>query len=940
MISVFSEVLQSTDIDAAPMMADTAHSTEPRPENKATQAAKMEKPKLKPVVNEDEEHCSTSLVSKTDLKKSHRNRSFPLENQENLDENVRDELNNSNSDSTTRVLSKALNTLVSQDLDTVTPPRKAKAKTPVKKKTNLFRPYDLDDRKKDVPTQSPMLLRANYGSKSHSNSWQIEKRSKTETVMPSLQNIGNVISEKKSKTESDNENPLSSTRTDKVQDKGSLGEIVNSNLLGMHTVRDHSQSKSDMVYSVTCQPQPPLLASTPKRAPNLPAVIHAHSSSERNTEINAQQSKLKKDVINNRESDEADSTLTIPRPREVVDRFPAPTSTNQGQLPNTSASNQLDNMCQKISAVMGKLAEGFRIQKHIKILGQRAPNQIPTIAHTARQSVPNQTPTTTVSEPPRPGSCPPTMMNPNSAAVNSSQEEDNILSRSRLESAGSMKHSWAKHHSANAGILSTSKAEKTVLPSFATFSNKQFQPKQFREARDKQFQPNQSNKDCALSKESLPQHMALPAPVRYPKALSSQVGEMASNIVKTEIKDPSSIDQGTFLGQKRPLSLPISDTYVRENKIPRRHPSDSNAVYVHAQYMDKDGQAMRIPLRPPLPSPQTGVADSYRSSHRHLAGNFLPYSVPSSQVNKTFTAHFQSNQVYTSSHNMHNVFAKYSDRKSFDNENSVENVKKKLDLNLDSEKANNVRTDSNQSSQRVKDNAVYTNDSLRLDGRKSHKFSGYVQEKNIKNLQERVVTNSEETKSVDYPKYIMSNSQSSAFDEIHPRYDRENMTSYGFMSKVDKHNTFPPPILSRRPLGVSVLQNQMLGPNQRHHPPPMESPVPDSRPKPFSVLRPQELAFPAESQPPTQPFLHSEVVMHSVTNPFVHRPFTAPVRPVGPPPFSPVPTLRPPTPTFGPQYHPTAGQIEPLSPVPVAEKLPMAALLLMMKVIMTVFSCK
>ena len=993
-ISVFSEVLQF-DVDAEHTMAATAESSEARPEPVATLATQMDTSTLKSAMNEEDKSPSP-LVINADFKDSPRNRSVSLDNQKNSEEIVRDELNNSNSESTTKVLSKAMNALVRQDMDTVTPPRKAKIKTPVKKKTNLFRPYDLEDKRKVVPSESPMLLRANYGGRSHTTSWQIEKRSKAETVMPYLQSNDKEVSENKYHIQYENENPFSISGTSSTQDKDMVTGVVNSNLSGMHTGRETSQSKSNDACPIPSHSYLPLLASTPKRAPSLPVVEQTFRSDGRISELSAKQSNLEKTVDNACESD------------TVMSKIVEESNTDQGHLPKVSASKQLDSMCQKISAVMGRLAEGFRNQKHYEVLGQTvadqtlrsatsvqnettttATSQAPattvselprpgsssqapattvselprpgsssqapattvselprpgsssqapatTVSELPRPGSSSQAPATTVSELPRPGSCPPRMVNPTS--VDNSRAQNMPKSGSLLMSTDSMKQSWAKHHSTTAGILSTSDSGKTVLPSFATFTNKQFQPEfqpqPLRKSRDESSRTSQAATDCPWRKESYSQHVPIPRSMRYPHHNLSSQEETANERVKSELKDSVSMIMAEPSALKRPFPFLDADTYVTNNKVAKRHSRDSNVENLHAQQMDKDVQAMRIPLRPPLPSPRTGlIADSYRSSHRNLAGNFLPYSVPSSHMNKTFTAPFQSSQVYTSSHNMHKMHAIYSgDKKNFENETTVDDVRKKLDLNLESGKTNNFQTDRNRSYQNVRDSSLNINDSLRFGEQKTHQFAINVHEKNLRNLQERVITNSEETKGVDRPKYIISNTQNSAFGEIHPRYDTENMASYGFISKVDKHNNFPSPNLSRRPLGVSVLQNQVLGQSQRHSDPRMESQVPDSRPKPFSVRRPQESAFLAESKRPTHHYLPSETLMRSATPTFAPGPFTTPVRPLRQPSFTPVPTMRPPTPTFGPQYRPMAGQVEPLSPVPVAEKIPMAALLMMMKV--------
>ena len=917
-ISVFSEVLQS-DVDAEHTMAATAESSEAMPEPVATLATQMDTSTLKSAMNEEDKSPSP-LVINADFKDSPRNRSVSLDNQKNSEEIVRDELNNSNSESTTKVLSKAMNALVRQDMDTVTPPRKTKIKTPVKKMTNLFRPYDLEDKKKVVPSESPMLLRANYGGRSHTTSWQIEKRSKAETVMPYLQSNGKEVSENKYHIQYENENPFSISGTSNTQDKDMVTRIVNSNLSGMHTGRETSQSKSNDACPIPSHSYLPLLASTPKRAPSLPVVEQTFRSDGRISELSVKQSNLEKTVDNACESD------------TVMSKVVEESNTDQGHLPKVSASKQLDNMCQKISAVMGRLAEGFRNQKHDEVLGQTVADQTLRSATTAT----SQAPATTVSELPRPGSCPPTMVNPTS--VDNSRAQNMSKSGSLLMSTDSMKQSWAKHHSTTAGILSTSDSGKTVLPSFATFTNKQFQPEfqpqPLKKSRDESSRTSQASTECPWRKGSYSQHVPIPRSMRYPHHNLSSQKETANERVKSELKDSVPMIMPEPSALKRPFPFLDADTYVTNNKVAKRHSRDSNVENLHAQQMDKDVQAMRIPLRPPLPSPRTGlIADSYRSSHRNLAGNFLPYSVPSSHMNKTFTAPFQSSQVYTSSQNMHKMHAIYSgDKKNFENETTVDDVRKKLDLNLESGKTNNFQTDRNRSYQSVRDSSPNINDSLRFGEQNPHQFAINVREKNLRNLQERVITNSEETKGVERPKYIISNTQNSAFGEIHPRYDTENMASYGFMSKVDRHNNFPSPNLSRRPLGVSVLQNQVLGQSQRHNDPRMESAVPDSRPKPFSVRRPQESAFLTEPKHPTHHYLPSETLMRSATPTFAPGPFTTPVRPIRQPSYTPVPTMRPPTPTFGPRYRPMAGQVEPLSPVPVAEKIPMAALLMMMKV--------
>ena len=907
-------------------MSVPPESTNEQPEPLMTQEGKMESSPARCILKENNKTVSSPHVINTDFKDSPKDRNVPLDIDKTFDENVRDELNNSNSESTTKVLSKALNALVRQDMDTVTPPRKAKTKTPVKKKTNLFRPYDLEDKKK-VPTVSPVLLRANYGGRNPTDSWQIEKRSKAETVMPYIQSNGMVVNGSKNITDLENENPFGLPSTINTYTKDTVTGIVNGNLSGVQAGHGTRYLKPNETSPITSYSHLPLLSSTPKRPPSLSVVKNTISSDLKVNGVSARQDRMEI-ALGKHMTKDVDNSESNNKVMEQSD-------VNQGHVPKVSASEQLDNMCQKISAVMGRLAEGFRNQKHHDNLGHTvaektagstatSQNEVPsTTPNQVLAAAPNQTPiaaptrapVTTIAELPRPGSCPPRMVNP--ATTDISCNRNGLQSGSQLVSADSMIQSWAKHHSTTAGILSTSDSGKTVLPSFATFTNKRFHPS---------FQPQppsvtgnvpskerQPTSDLYLGKTSSSQLVQFPRNTIYPQDLSSQGSEIVNRRVKTEAKDNVPNVNAYPYGLKRPLPFLDADAYVSDNKIPKMQ--DSNVEKVNTQRVDEEVRAMHIPLRPPLPSPQTRlVTDTYLSSHRHLAGKYLPFSVPSSHMNKTFTAPFQSSQVYTSSLNMHKMHSIYSDtKKDFGNEATVEDVRKKLDLNFESGKAN-IPNDATKS---------YIS---------SNKFPVSVYDKNLKNLQERVITNSEETKRVDYPKYIVSDTQKSAFGEVLPRYDIENVSSYAFMSNVEKQNNIHSPSLNRRPLGVSVLQNQMLGQRQRYDDPRIESPVPDNRPKPFSVRKPTEPTYPTESKHPVHHYPPSDPLMRSTTPAYVPGPFTTPVRPLRQSPFTPVPTMKPPTPTFGSQYRPMPGQVEPLSPVPVADKIPMAALLLMMKV--------
>ena len=832
-------------------------------------------------------------------------------------ENNKDDLNTSHGESTTKILSKALKTLVSEDMDTVTPPRKVKTKTPVKKKNNLFRPYDLDDRKStSIPSQSPMLLRANYECKGQANAWHIESRSKTETIVPHTERLPvykydtpKRVDKKHAEIELRTQRILGDTNSENVKTKDtseagfdksrhtSFGDKV-----GFESER---LNKEAFLPSVNARFDPPLQASTPKRP-----------RSESEYSIRSNESNLQPKDHSNKSATTVDDFPTTPgvltRKSDSqllgsVKVFQMPESYNSKESSDKPTTQAFEHMCQKISNAMGKLAEGLVHQKSSNI---RIP---PAAANTFGQNT--QQPGIK-----RPDSCPPRMTAP--CPPYGSLESDKpkgVLSKASGDLVETIKETWALHHTANTSSMPLTKDGRTVLPSISTFSNKPFSQKRI----------------GMLKLEDKPTGPApRPACIRPIPSLSvptsshdtkSETHEHINPKTETLLPPPLLRNQGPSFNLKRPSSLSVSESsneHAKDCKLLKREISSKASD--NKLYIDTEGNAMRIPLRPPLPSPNTGLMFNVLHSSQHgMARSQLPLSVNSSHMNKfDYLSSLHLSKMFDSSHKSYeNPCAKGVSNN--DNVSTIESVKKKLNMNSVDTKTNDI------TNRQVTNNSYPLSETLKSSGIKPVALPRYVEEKNARNIKESidVVTNSEETKATEFPKYTVS-------DTI-PRYDIENAEypSAKYPIKLDKsYGNVSPSKPPRRPLGISALENQVLMENQRL---PSRVTLMD-RPEPFSVRRTPEAAFGGRPQNSTPPVFHNEALLHSAHRPFVHRPFAAPVCPVSTPSIEPAKHLKPPMPVIGPPLGHGIIPSQPIPPMPltppVADKVPVAALLLMMKV--------
>ena len=848
----------------------------------------------------DKENCTSVLTASTENMTNHKGKSDSKATQMDSEdkENIKEDVNASPGETTTKVLSKALKTLVSEDIDTVTPPRKAKSKTPVKKRLNLFRPYDLDDRKKtSLPSQSPMLLRANYDSKGHTNFWHIERRNKSEAILPRFCGTESARNQNKSKTANDNQPETDSTN-------------VCANKINAVKVNEKDTNKSR--FTACTSDHSPFQAPAPKHlscAASTHAPVRRETCSVTNTQPGVILSTVPKNSITE-------------KPVHPVDRASQLESEKGGSVKVFQVPpNYISKGCQEISSTRPLVRMLQNVPNAMENLSNRIPKQKVLERH-IRPSITGPSTSVSFELTPslrRPDSCPPRMVSPNSSAgIIHSLGKKGIYTNESGDLTDSVKETWAIHHS-TAADLPHNKKVKTILPSIATFSNKVLQPKQILQPEGVQKGPHSQAERLSLFQRFpilLSDVDTGPREEQYDKCYTHSRNKTAPHVTTLDYQGPS-------VNLKRPRPRSSSEPNTKACKLSNELADRINANV--QQFGETDSAAMRIPLQPPIPSPKTNCLKDFRNSSQNICcvGNGkLPFGLFSSHSSEagamTSSRHCESSQ---------RQFNKpYSERQvDKETDSTVEKVKKKLDM---SSVTNIAETQQKVFCLNGKPDSLTEQPRQTFKARHSEEGSAEI------NAGPKVpmATYSQKTSTTEIPKLTLCKSQDTLDGQSNPRYDIENLRNSTEDVKVKFEKPYyilpHPANISRRPLGLSVLQNQISSPDQR-----IPSRVATTDPKPFSVLRTPETTFDDRSK---QHPLVNEAFLPTVTPSYRQQPFTGPVPPVRPsssglPPLSQI--LPQPSPVFGPSV---VSSRPPLSPLPVgapvAEKLPVAALLMMMKV--------
>ena len=814
-------------------------------------------------------------------------------------ENIKENVNVSPGETTTKVLSKALHTLVREDIDTVTPPRKAKVKTPVKKKLNLFRPYELDDRKKpSMPMQSPMLLRANYHSKGQTDAWHIEKRSKSEAIIsPKFCGIESSQNHTKLKRVSDKPTDIRAYKLNNSE--VSLDEKIDRFLKDEDTVKKSTCNEMELndTRSLNIHVEGQLQESVSLKPTSDSSCLPQVNKTMAKTSVTSRV----KDVDCMRTNYEAFEM------KEQCSQLISQRMSQIGgngkvfQVPSNISSMTSAKPLLPVSDVMGR---SIKEPAPMNAVGQciRPTDRTANISLELEPSLK------------RPDSCPPRMSNADSI-VNITQK--GIYSSENEEHVEPVEKTY--HVPSSNSIPPMSNSGKTQLPSIATFSNKPLLPKP----------PGSLNAEI-LQKET---QSRVPIPP-FPSFLSSAIVPPKRERVdehhplirhhKTVPNLASLGYQGSFMGLKRPHPRSYSEPHTKQLKV-------TNEVSVRdsdtSEYSDLNREVMRIPLREPIPSPKTsGLKLDLHSSHNMFSAGrgMLPVSVFSSHLNSSGTATASRySDVNQSSQRQYSGLCADRER-NIQSENTVDKVKKKLDMNTMCNEETGAQKTISESKQKL---FCFTPKSAELSSSYlARQTEGSRVERNL--VQDSLSNKCQDSKA-ELPKYTFSKSQEIPNREsLISRYDNENIRHPTIDSKVKfekPYSILPHPVnISRRPLGVSMLQNQMSTPQR------ISSRETTTDKKPSPVLRAPDSAYLDR-----QKHVSGDSIHPAIRSSFMQQPFPSPMRPVRPASAG--------LPSFGhPQQTPAVygsavvGSRPALSPLPlgppVADKLPMAALLLMMKV--------
>ena len=418
-------------------------------------------------------------------------------------------LNMSGNESTTCVLSKALKTLANKEYDMVTPPKqsvKVEESAKKEKKFSLFRPYDLDDRKRDsksklpkLPTESPMLLRSNYVDR---NSWLIERRQKSELLSNKLLlqpsgygNVPVVVPVLPKPVERSDQKSLPTVTTfsrSSSQDvRRSLCAVskICSAMPSEGNVYSKEVTNDDDRLTVPCVPLPrPLKASTPKDS-------YSPATTEESISVPpkiSQHLQLITNYMQKSGDPHTDNINVVASLHPASDSIPVQSSTREMLRVRTPTPE-----LQPVAPARYNSVDGHRLPlKHS--YKHQASN---VTQQTDRPSTPvnsvNQTSVqTNVKQRFRSLSCPPitkvadvinevlqrditsTLSCP-SSLVQSMQVLDHksIFTQSKKAIVEAVKETWALHHSVITSQLPVAENGKPALPSFSTFTNKTLLPK-------------------------------------------------------------------------------------------------------------------------------------------------------------------------------------------------------------------------------------------------------------------------------------------------------------------------------------------------------------------------------------------------------------------------------------------------------------------------------
>ena len=815
-------------------------------------------------------------------------------------ENIKENVNVSPGETTTKVLSKALHTLVREDIDTVTPPRKVKVKTPVKKKLNLFRPYELDDRKKpSMPMQSPMLLRANYHSKGQTDAWQIEKRSKSEAIGPLFCGIESSQNHTKLKCVSDKPTDIRTYKLNNSEvplDARSVRCLKNEDTIKQSTCNEMEQNDT---RSLNIHAEGQLEESVSLKPTSVSSCVPQVNKTMAKTSV----ASCVKDVDCMRTNNEA---------LEIKEQCSQLISQRMSQIGGNGKVFQMPSNISSMTSAKPLLPVSDVMGRSIK-----EPAPLSAVEQCIRPTTTDKTGNISLELEPslkRPDSCPPRMSNADSIVkithkgIYSSESEEHVEPVEK-----------AYHVPSSDSIPLMSNSGKTQLPSIATFSNKPLLPK-----------PTGSLNSEILQKET---QSRVPIPP-FPSFLSSVVVAPKRERVdehhplirhhKTVPNLASLGYQGSFMGLKRPHPRSYSEPHTKQFKV-------TNEVSVkdsdNSEYSELNREVMRIPLREPIPSPKTNSLklDLHSSHNMFSAGRgILPVSVFSSHLNSSGTATAtRYSDVNQSSQRQYSGLCADRER-NIQSENTVEKVKKKLDMNTLCDEETGAQKTISESKQKL---FCFTPKSAELS-------SPYLARQTegsrvVRNLVQDSLSNKCQDSKAELTKYTFSKSQEIPNrDSLISRYDNENLRHPTIDTKVKfekPYSILPHPVnISRRPLGVSMLQNQMSTPQR------ISSRETTSDTKPFSVLRTPDSAYLDR-----QKHVSGDSIHPAIRSSFMQQPFPSPMRPVRPASAG-LPSFGHPQQTSAVYGSAVVGSRPALSPLPlgppVADKLPMAALLLMMKV--------
>ena len=813
-------------------------------------------------------------------------------------ENIKENVNVSPGETTTKVLSKALHTLVREDIDTVTPPRKVKVKTPVKKKLNLFRPYELEDRKKpSMPMQSPMLLRANYHSKGQTDAWHIEKRSKSEAISPQFCGIESSQNHSKLKSVSDKPTDI---RTYKLNNS----EVP----LDERNVR----KEEDTVKKSTCNGM--------EQNTTLSLNIHVEgqlqkSVSSKPTSVSSCLPQVNKTMAKTSVAScvkDVDCMRTNTEALEMKEQCSQLISQRMSQIGGNGKVFQVPSNISSMTSAKPLLPVSDVMGRSIK---ERAP--LNAAEQCLRPTITDRTGNVSLELEPslkRPDSCPPRMSNAD-AIVN--------ITRKGIYSSESEEHvepvEKTYHMPSSDSIPLMSNSGKTQLPSIATFSNKPLLPKP----------PGSLNSEI-LQKETQTRVPIPPFPSFLSSAMVAPKRERVDEhhpLIRHHKTVPNLASlgyQGSFIALKRSHPRSYSEPHTKQLKV-------TNEVSVkdsdNSEYSELNREVMRIPLREPIPSPKTNTLklDLHSSHNMFSAGrSMLPVSVFSSHLNSSGTATASRySDVNQSSQRQYSGLCADRER-NIQSENTVEKVKKKLDMDTLCDEEIGAKKTISESKQKL---FCFTPKSAELS-------SSYVARhaegsRAVRNLVQDSLSNNCQDSKAELPKYTFSKSQGIPNREsLISRYDTENNRQPTVDTKVKFEKPYcilPHPVnISRRPLGVSMLQNQMSTPQR------ISSREITSDSKPFSVLKTPDSAYLDR-----QKHVSGDSIHPAIRSSFMQQPFPSPMRPVRPASAG-LPSFGHPQQTSAVYGSSVVGSRPALSPLPlgppVADKLPMAALLLMMKV--------